>query len=206
MRATEPCGGAATDSACTEQVFAEFYDQTITAARALACRTCGDQSEANDVCQDAYTVVYRYWRSGRLRESPRRLLFRVTQRGAVDVVRARSRRQRLSRRIPGPDESGPWLGIDVRDALRRLGVADATVLWQRGAVGLSYEEIAATNRESVAAIRSRLYRARKEFARLLATDGATVAHRRGTRTVPTPPAKENVAREVARRSRWTATA
>lgn len=147
-----------------EKVFAEFHADTFSSVWAFARRICRDEHEAQDVCQNAYVAVYRYWMSGRLREPPRRLLYRVVQRAAIDVVRARSRRQRLQRSLPLPSAGGPWLGAEVRDALRRLKPEDASLLLLQAEVGLTYEELARVTKLSVAAVRSRLYRARRDMA------------------------------------------
>lgn len=68
--------------------------------------------------------------------------------------------------------SGPWLGVDLRDALRHLRREDASLLLLRAAVGFSYEELAAVTRQSVPAVRSRLYRARRELAERLGEDAS----------------------------------
>lgn len=150
-----------------EEAFRQFHDDTFRTVWTVARRICRDDEEAHDVCQNAYVAVYRYWRDGRLMEPPRRLLFRVVQRGAVDVIRARARRQRLARAMPEPPEAGPWLAAEIRDALRRLDARDAALLVMQAEVGLTYEELAAVVRQSVPAVRSRLYRARRELARQL---------------------------------------
>src|SRR5581483_6150261 len=125
-----------------EVVFESFHAETFAPLWTFARRICRDESEAQDVCQQAYVAVYRYWKAGRLREDPRRLLYRVAQRGAIDVVRARSRRQRLERAVAPPAVGGPWLGIEVREALRAMKPEDAALLLLQSAVGLSQEEMA----------------------------------------------------------------
>lgn len=149
----------------SETRFEELHGETFPTLWSFARRICGDEDEAQDVCQKAYLAVWRYWSEGRLREEPRRLLFRAAERAAIDVIRARQRRARLARAIPGADQSAEWLGVDLRDALRTLKPEDRALLLLQAAAGLSYEELAAVERESVGAIRSRLYRARKELRR-----------------------------------------
>lgn len=151
----------------SERAFEEFHADTFEPVWRLARRICRDEAEAHDVCQNGYVVVYRYWRSGRLREAPRRLLYRVIQRAAVDVIRARTRRQRLQRALPSPNVMGPWIGAEIRDALERLKPEDASLLLLQAAIGLSYEELAAVTKQTIPAVRSRLYRARRDLAALL---------------------------------------
>ena len=62
--------------------------------------------------------------------------------------------------------SGP-----LERALRRLRPDDAGLLLMRAAGGLSYDELAAIERTSAAAIRSRLFRARRELARRYDEEG-----------------------------------
>lgn len=107
--------------------------------------------------------TWRYWSEGKLREEPRRLLFRAARSAGIDVIRGRERRLRLARSVPPPDQSGSWLGIDLRDALQKLSAEDRTLVLLQGAAGLSYEELAAIEGKTVAADRSRLHRARREL-------------------------------------------
>ena len=150
--------------AFSEAVFETFHEDTFGRLWAFARRICRDEDESHDVCQQAYVAVYRYWSSGRLREPPQRLLYRVAQRAAVDVIRSRSRRQRLERALPNPSPTGPWLGAEIRDALARLRPDDASLLLLQAAVGMSYEELAAVTKQSVPAVRSRLFRARRSLS------------------------------------------
>jgi len=150
----------------SEAAFEVFHGQTFTAVWTMARRLCGDESEAHDITQVAYLGVYRFWRAGKLREPPRRLLFRAAQRAAIDALRARSRRRRLFDALP-KDASVGWVETDLRDALRALKPEDAALIMLQAAGGLSYEELAITRRQSVAAIRSRLFRARAQLRRAL---------------------------------------
>ena len=66
-------------------------------------------------------------------------------------------------KLPRPaavdDVSGP-----LDRALRKLRPQDAALVLMQAAGGFSYEELAEIERTSVAAIRSRLFRARRELA------------------------------------------
>jgi RNA polymerase sigma-70 factor, ECF subfamily len=157
-------GARAGDAApFTEAAFEAFHGETFGRVWSFARRICGDESEAQDVCQNAYLAVYRYWEAGRLREQPRRLLYRVAQRAAVDVVRSRSRRQRLERALPTDEAAAPWIGPEVRDALSHLKREDATLLLLQAEVGFSYQELSQITKQSVPAVRSRLFRARRDL-------------------------------------------
>ena len=152
--------------AFSEAAFEALHAETFQAVWTMARRLCGDDSEAQDVAQIAYLGVYRYWRDGRLREPPRHLLFRVAQRAAIDVLRSRSRRQRLFQALPKDPDAG-WVEGELREALRRLKPKDATLLMLQAAGGFSYEELAAIQGQSVGSIRSRLFRARTQLRKEL---------------------------------------
>lgn len=150
-----------------EAAFERFHAETFPAVWSIARRICRDESEAQDIAQVAYLGVYRYWRDGKLREAPRRLLFRIAQRAGVDVLRGRARRERLFAALPKPAISD-WPDRDLDDAIRTLKPEDAALVLLQAAGGLTYEELASLQGQSVAAIRSRLYRARAQLRRALA--------------------------------------
>lgn len=153
----------------SEAAFEAFHGETFSGVWTFARRLCRDESEAHDIAQIAYLAVYRYWRDGKLSEHPRRLLFRAAQRAAIDVLRARSRRQRLFDALPKYADTG-WVEGDLRDALSTLKPEDAALVMLQAAGGLSYEELAAIRKQSVGAIRSRLFRARAQLRRTLYGD------------------------------------
>lgn len=149
--------------AFSEEAFEILHRGTFAILWSFARRISGDEDEAHDVCQKAYLAIWRYWSQGRLREEPRRLLFRAARSAAIDVVRARERRARLARAAPVADQSATWLGVDLRDALRKLKPEDRTLLLLQAAAGFSYEELARVEGQTVGAVRSRLHRARRDL-------------------------------------------
>jgi RNA polymerase sigma factor (sigma-70 family) len=153
----------------TETAFETFHGQTFPMVWTIARRLCRDETEAHDVAQIAYLGVYRYWKEGKLLEPPRRLLFRIAQRAAVDALRGRARRQRLFAALP-KDSNVDWVEGELKDALRALRPEDAALVMAQAAGGYSYAELAAINHRSVGAIRSRLHRARAQLRRTLYGD------------------------------------
>lgn len=153
--------------AFSERAFEAFHEATFATLWSFARRTCGDEHEAHDVCQKAYLATWRYWSEGKLREEPRRLLFRAARTAGIDVIRGRERRLRLARSAAPPDESGSWLGIDLRDALQKLSPEDRTLILLQAAAGFSYQELAAVERKTIGSVRSRLHRARRELRVIL---------------------------------------
>lgn len=157
--------------AFSEVAFRWLYEETVREALQVARRVCGSDEDAKEACQDAYLAVYRYWSSGRLEEPPRRLLFRAIQRSAIDALRARLRRERWPWRIDAQTPAPGTVRGPLERALRRLRPEDGALLVMQGVVGMTYEELAQIERTSVSAVRSRLYRARRELARHYEEEG-----------------------------------
>jgi RNA polymerase sigma-70 factor (ECF subfamily) len=154
----------------SERAFEDLYRDTFAIVWAIARRAARSDEEAEDVAQKAYLAVFDYWSRGRLREPPSHLLFRVAKRGAIDLLRARGRRLRLFARLPREPETDV-VGGPLGRALKRLRPEDTSVILLQAAGGFSYEEIARIERASVAAIRSRLHRARRALARAYEDEG-----------------------------------
>ena len=159
-------GASATPTpAYSEAHFARFYEETYASIWRLARRVCGDEEEAADVCQQAYLAVYGYWSRGRLREEPRHLLYRVAKLRAIDSFRASRRRTRLLGILPTRPSVDPAAVNTVELALAELPRKDASLLLLQAVTGLSYEELAQVEQQTVPAVKSRLYRIRRELAR-----------------------------------------
>jgi len=154
----------------TERGFEELYRDTFPVVWAIARRAARTDEEAEDVAQKAYMTVADYWKRGKLREHPTHLLYRVAKRGAIDVLRARGRRLRLFERLPKERDSDV-VGGPLGRALRRLRRSEAALVLLQAAGGFSYEELARIERTSVAAIRSRLHRARRDLAKHYEDEG-----------------------------------
>lgn len=147
-----------------------MYDETLDEALRVARGICGNDEDAKEACQDAYVALAQYWSSGRLREPPRRLLFRALQHSAIDLLRVRLRRERHSAARTHVERTSTIRG-PLERALRRLRPADAALLITQAIIGMTYEELAQLQRTSVGAIRARLFRARRELARRYEEEG-----------------------------------
>lgn len=147
----------------SERAFEAVYQETFPTVWAIARRAADSDADAEDVCQKAYLALYRYWSKGELREPPAHLLYRVAKRGAIDLLRARGRGIRLFARLPEPGSQSGDVGGPLRRAIARLRPDDAALVLMQAASGFSYEELAAIERTTVSAIRSRLHRARKQL-------------------------------------------
>jgi RNA polymerase sigma-70 factor (ECF subfamily) len=155
----------------SESAFETFYRRSFTVAWGIARRAAASDEDAEDVCQKAYLAVFRYWSEGTLREPPEHLLYRVVKRGAIDLLRARGRRIRLFGALPPETQGADAVGGPLGRALRLLRPQDAALILLQAAGGLTYEELARVERASVAAVRSRLFRARRELARRYEDEG-----------------------------------
>ena len=154
----------------SERAFEDLYRDTFATVWAVARRAARSNEEAEDVAQKAYLAVFDYWRRGALREDPRHLLFRVARRGAIDLLRSRQRTFRLFAKLP-PEPATDVVGGPLRRALKRLRPEDAALVMLQAAGGFSYEELARIERTTVAAVRSRLHRARRALARHYEDEG-----------------------------------
>ncbi len=134
-------------------------------------RMTGHRDLAQDLTQDLFVRVVR--RMEAYVESGRELswLFQI----ARNLLRDRQRE--VSRRAPmiALDEAGdiplaptPDVTLAVDRALTQLNPPDREVFLLLETVGLSYEEIATVTGLTVAAVRSRLHRARRSLADALA--------------------------------------
>jgi RNA polymerase sigma-70 factor (ECF subfamily) len=157
----------------SETAFEAVYRDTFGKVWSMARRVARDDGEADDVSQAAYLALYRYWSSGRLREPPEHLLFRTAKNKTIDLLRARTRRVLLFARLPRASAATELSGTPLARALRRLRPEDASLVLMQAAAGFSYEEIARIERASVSAVRSRLFRARRQLATLFDEEGGT---------------------------------
>ena len=140
----------------------------------LCLRMLGDRHAAEDAAQDVFLVV---WRSmGRFRGDAKfsTWLYRIATNRCVRELR---RRPAPTSELPeglAATEGIPHLVFEAAEGLAAAGAAVARLsldqrvpLLLREVEGLSYGEIAEVLGVSVAAVKSRIYRARVEVARYL---------------------------------------
>lgn len=84
---------------------------------------------------------------------------------AIDSFRASRRRTRLLGVLPTRPSIDPAAVNTVELALAELPRKDAALLLLQAVTGLSYEELAQVEQQTVSAVKSRLYRIRRELAR-----------------------------------------
>jgi RNA polymerase sigma-70 factor (ECF subfamily) len=160
-------------------------EDTRAFVRSVAMKYVRNEQDAEDVTQDALLLAHRYRASFRGESRYSTWLYRVTATAALMFLRKQSR---LSREIPASgtvdDEGTPWLErhaapTDVRgevlarnelgaiaEAVAALGVKYPAVFWKRYGEGRTETEISRELGVSVAAVKTRAFRARQAALRV----------------------------------------
>lgn len=155
-------------------------DRTRAYVRSVAMKYVRDDQDAEDVTQDAMLLAHRYRDSFRGESRYSTWLYRVTATAALMFLR---RQRRLSREIPASgavDDEGTGLLErqaapsdlcgdviaradvgSVADAVANLGPKYPLVFWKRYGEGRTETEIARELGLSVAAVKTRAFRARQ---------------------------------------------
>ena len=157
-------------------------DRTRAYVRSVAMKYVRNEQDAEDVTQDAMLLAHRYRDSFRGDSRYSTWLYRVTATAALMFLR---KQRRLAREVPAShagtvDEDGtPWLervpaATDLRaemiartdlsaiaEAVAKLGAKYPAVFWKRYGEGRTETEIAKELGVSVAAVKTRAFRARQ---------------------------------------------
>ncbi len=162
-------------------------DQTRSYVRSVALKYVRDESDAEDVTQDAMLLAHRYRDSFRGESRFSTWLYRVTATAALMFLR---KQRRLAREISASgaqDGDGTaWLDrhpapMDLKseviakadlalvsEAVAKLGTKYPAVFWKRYGEGRTETEIANELGLSVAAVKTRAFRARQAALAALA--------------------------------------
>jgi RNA polymerase sigma-70 factor (ECF subfamily) len=157
-------------------------DRTRAYVRSIAMKYVHNDHDADDVTQDAMLLAHRYRGAFRGDSRYSTWLYRVTATAALMFLRKQRRRSReiSASGTDGVDEDGTqWLervasptdlraeviaradlGI-VADAVAKLGAKYPAVFWKRYGEGRTETEIAKELGVSVAAVKTRAFRARQ---------------------------------------------
>lgn len=155
-------------------------ERTRAYVRSVAMKYIRNEQDAEDVTQDAMLLAHRYRASFRGESRYSTWLYRVTATAALMFLR---KQRRLSREIPASgsvDDEGTALldrqaaPTDLRgeviaradcgtaaEAVARLGAKYPAVFWKRYGEGRTETEIAKELGLSVAAVKTRAFRARQ---------------------------------------------
>lgn len=158
--------------------FEAVYRHNYSLITAYAARRCASPQDAADVVAETFTVAWR--RSGELPDGEQATswLYGVARKVLANHFRGENRRQarnvELDAELADLYAAAPEQGVEVAaigEVFRALGDDDrellALVAWE----GLDREQIAAAMGLSRNAVRIRLHRARRRFARALAAAG-----------------------------------
>jgi RNA polymerase sigma-70 factor (ECF subfamily) len=162
-------------------------DQTRAYVRSVAMKYVRDEQDAEDVTQDAMLLAHRYRASFRGESRFSTWLYRVTATAALMFLR---KQRRLAREIAASgtsdDEGTSWLERQaapsdlsneviakadlalVSEAVAKLGAKYPAVFWKRYGEGRTETEIAKELGLSVAAVKTRAFRARQAAMAALA--------------------------------------
>lgn len=155
-------------------------DRNRAYVRSVAMKYVRDEQDAEDVTQDAMLLAHRYKDSFRGESRYSTWLYRVTATAALMFLR---RQRRLSREVPASgtmdDDGSPLLERytaptdlaseviaradtnTVAEAVAKLGAKYPAVFWKRYGEGRTETEIARELGISVAAVKTRAFRARQ---------------------------------------------
>lgn len=156
------------------EAFGALYRRYRTPLYAFCTRMLGDGDRAADAVHETFLKLHRSAETIREAGVVRSWLYRVARNEVLQMIRR-------DRRDVREDPDSVWDGEDpqsileraertalLASALRRLRDEYREVLLLREDEGLSYAEIALVTGDSTAAVKSRLFKARKGLAEVLA--------------------------------------
>ena len=115
---------------------------------------------AEDLTQEVFLHVVRGSHEYEPRQRERAWVFRIARNVFLDHWRHERRTPTGEADVERTIQPSQSSRISLREALARLPADDREAFLLREIAGLSYAEIAATTSSTVAAVRSRIYRAR----------------------------------------------
>jgi RNA polymerase sigma-70 factor, ECF subfamily len=171
-------------AAGNRQVLEELFDRYRLPAYRVAHRLLGNEADALDAVQEGFVKALSHLDSFQGRSSFKTWLFRVVSNAALDLGRARSRRELLSLDAPREtdselmqpmvDEDPAW-GLEradlrhlLQEALAQLSDAQQRTFVLHADGGLSYREVAEVLEISIGTVMSRLFYARQKLRSWLA--------------------------------------
>lgn len=158
-----------------------FYSTFSGLVRRIVRRRLGNDSEANDVVQEAFVQIFRSLHQLEDPEQVEHWVARVTAHTVYKELRRRRRRLRLLPQDVAEsalERLGYCADLDGREVLRRttraleqLSPVHSGLLLQRSFERHTLEELACQAGWSQSMLKRRLFRARARFERLAAADG-----------------------------------
>lgn len=145
-------------------------------------RSCGEPAEAEELTQEVFRRAVEAERRYDERGEGRAWLFRIARNLLIDRARRAAPRPRA---VPFEAAHEPAAGppqvlrLELRQALEALPAADREALLLGEVGGLTYAEIAAATESTVAAVRSRVFRARQSLRQTMGAGAGPASVRKG---------------------------
>ena len=150
----------------------ELYDGYGRAVFAVAYRSLGDRSLAEEAVQQTFLQAWRA--AGRFDpdRDPAPWLYAIARRVTVDLYRRERRHESVSSSetevaVLSHSFEGTWETWEVRSALDRVPAEEREILHATHYLGFTHEETAERLRIPVGTVKSRSYRAHRRLAGLL---------------------------------------
>jgi RNA polymerase sigma-70 factor, ECF subfamily len=127
-----------------------------------------DDDTAEDVAQETFLRVYRRLPTFTFEAKFSTWMFQIARNAALDELRARRRRDRLTAAVPPlpPASSGPGEArVEIEAALATLPIDQREALVLVEVLGLRYAEVATVLAVAEGTVKSRVFTARRHLAR-----------------------------------------
>ena len=159
-----------------ESPFAAIVNEHGASVYRLAKSVVRDSALADDVAQETFIKVWKHLGEFRGEGSLRGWILRIAHNESVSTLRRIRDSATAPERMPeGSDPitinrivEGRVAAGELMDALEELDELSRAIVVLREVEGLSYDDIAATLDVPIPTVKTRLLRARRELARLLA--------------------------------------
>jgi RNA polymerase sigma-70 factor (ECF subfamily) len=137
-----------------------LFERYASSVRRYFRRHLQGSCTADDLAQEVFVRVVRSAETYDDRERERAWVFRIARNVLVDHQRRRNRTPQGTAPIERAVASPQFVALDLQQALDALPADERDAFLLGEVAGLSYAEIAAATGSTVAAVRSRIYRAR----------------------------------------------
>jgi len=139
---------------------ARLFERHASAVRRYFRRQLRGASTADDLAQEVFVRVVRSAETYDDREREQAWVFRIARNVLVDHHRRSDRRPEASSAVDQATSAPQAVALDLHRALAALAADDRDAFLLGEVGGLTYAEIATATGSTVAAVRSRIYRAR----------------------------------------------
>jgi len=157
----------------SREAFTRFYKLYSKQLWFFIFKTCGDESMADDILQDAF---YKYLRANPVdlnEHQQKAYLYKTAIRTIID----QKRKIRVAERYEAENvahenrNSHLLLSMDMDRLFKLLKPTERTLLWLAHVEGYSHREIAAIVDTKEKSVKVQLFRIRKKFAKILKQKG-----------------------------------